>query len=166
MKYSNTHLEMRTDKYGTRLIEIQNEEPGVTTVRNSDGTTTHKVLAAVERPSSYRPGDVLYVRETWNRLLGEWIYRADQKPGMKNPGKWHPSIHMSREAARIFLRVTDVRVEQLKNITEKQAKAEGFSNRGTFLKEFFAMYPDSTMETWVWVIGFDRIRSDDDERMV
>lgn len=78
----------------------------------------------------YRPGDILYVRETWNRLLGEWIYKANQKPGFKNPGKWRPSIHMPREAARIFLRVTDVRVERLQDITPEQIDAEGCKEFG------------------------------------
>lgn len=81
----------------------------------------------------YRPGDIMYVRETWNRLLGDWIYKADQKPGMKNPGKWRPSIHMPREAARIFLRVTDVRVERLQDITEEQAEREGCE---AYMEEF------------------------------
>lgn len=113
LKYSNTHLAMRTDKYGTRLIELQNEEPGVTTIRNPDGTTTHRLLAAEDKIPPYRPGDILYVRETWTALLGSYLYKADQKPGMKNPGKWHPSIHMPKEAARLFLRVMDVRAERL-----------------------------------------------------
>jgi len=54
LKYSNTHLTMRTDKYGTRLIELQNEEPGVTTIRNPDGTTTHRFLAAIEKSLSFQ----------------------------------------------------------------------------------------------------------------
>ena len=40
-------------------------------------------------------------------------------------GSWRPSIFMPREAARLFLRVTDVRVEQVQNITEEDALAEG-----------------------------------------
>ena len=69
----------------------------------------------------YRPGDILYVRETWavwSRTEGtapEIHYKAD---GEVLPDvKWRPSIHMPREAARIFLRVTDVRVERLQEIT-------------------------------------------------
>lgn len=73
----------------------------------------------------YRPGDILYVRETWTTLIGEYIYKADQKPNMKNPGKWRPSIHMPREAARIFLEVTDVRAERLRDITADDALREG-----------------------------------------
>ena len=38
--------------------------------------------------------------------------------------KWHPSIHMSKQAARIWLKVTDVRVEQLQNITIEGCERE------------------------------------------
>lgn len=83
----------------------------------------------------YRPGDILYVRETWAEvtdLFGEFpqpIYKADIKDNrdydLLGEVKWRPSIHMPREAARIFLRVTDVRVERLQDITEEQAIKEG-----------------------------------------
>lgn len=66
--------------------------------------------------SPYHPGDILYVRETWAPVDGGgYIYRAGF--GSDKP-LWHPSIHMPKEAARIFLRVTDVRVERLQSITE------------------------------------------------
>lgn len=39
---------------------------------------------------------------------------------------WHPSIHMPKEAARIWLKVTDVRVERLQEIDEDGAWNEGF----------------------------------------
>lgn len=74
----------------------------------------------------YRPGDILYVRETWDfrpdNKLG-YIYRADYDGPYEI--KWRPSIHMPREAARIFLRVTGVRVERLQGITAAGAIAEG-----------------------------------------
>ena len=123
LKYSNTHLELRTDKYGTRLIELQNEEPGVTTIKNPDGTTTHRLLAAMEKTPPYRPGEIMCVRETWAEYedTGGYLYRAwpefepkDEDDAMKKLGlKWRPSIHMPKEAARLFLQVTDVRVERL-----------------------------------------------------
>lgn len=70
----------------------------------------------------YRPGDILYVREAWTQDGDVYRYKAgfyDQNR------KWRPSIHMPREAARIFLRVTDVRVERLQDITPDQIDAEG-----------------------------------------
>lgn len=134
LKYENTHLEMRTDKYGTRLIEIQNEEPGVTTVKNPDGTTTHRLLACIEKEPPYKPGDILWVRETWCESLGQagkYFYRAyagprdEMKEYAHSFNRWRPSIHMPREAARIFLRVTDVWVERLQCLSLEQAHMEG-----------------------------------------
>ncbi|MCD7725850.1 MAG: hypothetical protein LUI12_09955 [Clostridiales bacterium] len=43
----------------------------------------------------------------------------------ESPCRWHPSIHMPKEAARIWLKVTDVRVEQLQNITKEDCIQEG-----------------------------------------
>lgn len=52
-----------------------------------------------------QPGDILWVRETWAKsMAGTFMYRADDKAILID--HWHPSIHMPREAARIFLRVT------------------------------------------------------------
>jgi len=76
----------------------------------------------------YHCGDDLYVRETWayhDGAVGGVIYKARCPNGLAERKKWNPSIHMPKEAARIFLRVTDVHIERLQYITEKQAKEEG-----------------------------------------
>ncbi len=82
----------------------------------------------------YQPGDILYVRETWClRYDGEkYFYKADKNTPREekrlidyNNTSWHPSIHMPKEAARIWLRVTDVRVERLQDITYNGALREG-----------------------------------------
>ncbi len=76
-----------------------------------------------------QPGDRLWVRECfgWNPDYPEGIrpcYRAD--PGHEYDGiKWKPSIHMPRDASRILLEITDVRVERLNDISESDAIAEG-----------------------------------------
>lgn len=81
----------------------------------------------------YKVGDVCWVRETWmpeteqGIPTGSYIYKATDKPepdGDK-PLKWRPSIHMPKEAARIFLRVTDVRVERVQDISAEDVAAEG-----------------------------------------
>lgn len=100
----------------------------------------------------YQKGDVLYVRETWG-WCPCWDCGLDTTPdGCKNPviydfkkkehgcymyrascedskyssaDTWHPSIHMPKEAARIFLKVTNVRVERLQEITDDGCIAEG-----------------------------------------
>lgn len=86
-----------------------------------------------------QPEDVLYVRETWCGLpVNEaghfrghpiYYYRADGDLRLEGwRGAWHPSIHMPKEAARIWLKVTDVRVERLQDITPKEAENEGVGN--------------------------------------
>jgi len=178
LKYSNTHHEMRTDKYGTRLIEIQNEEPGVTTVKKPGRNHNTQTVACIGPQPPCRPGDILYVRETWNGVttgnhtVGYW-YKADDKD--ENPDdKWRPSIHMPKEAARIFLRVTDVREERLQEMTVRDLIAEGFASLADIpysaserFDEFKTLW-DSTIKTadldrygwdanpWVWVISFER----------
>jgi len=118
-------------------------------------------------------GDILYVRETFAQVAEHiFWYRATPPKGCENI-LWKPSIHMPKEAARIFLRVTDVRVERLQDITPKQAGNEGVSwetdNSGQFRRWQFHRLWDSTIKKndldrygweanpWVWVIEFERI---------
>jgi hypothetical protein len=106
---------------------------------------------------------------------GCWCYRASCDAGEEpSVDTWHPSIHMPKEIARIWLKVTDVRVERLQDITEEQAEAEGCGGYQTEWK--FSVSPcchfmevwDSTVNKrdadrygwvanpWVWVIEFER----------
>ena len=75
------------------------------------------------------PGDLLWCREThWLESDGTPVYRADGEflEGWTSRGlRWHPSIHMPKSVCRLWLRVEDVRVERLQEITEEGAKAEG-----------------------------------------
>jgi len=135
----------------------------------------------------YCKGDILYVRETFAYQFGIYWYKAGPYP--KNttpPEKWHPSIHMPKEAARIFLKVTDVRAERLQDITEEQAIKEGcitFNDKignGKFddflefdltARDAFAGLWNSTVKDldrygwnanpWVWVIEFERTAKPD-----
>lgn len=74
----------------------------------------------------YQRGDILYVRETWGHPISlnsdkQYVFRADEMAeiGFKNDSHiWHPSIHMPKEAARIWLKVKDVRVERLQKCGE------------------------------------------------
>ena len=86
-------------------------------------------LSTAERTCPVCPGDVLYVRETWcddrqftrDSTPGQYFYKASENEKFK----WKPSIHMPKEAARIWLKVTDVRVERLQNMTEGDCIKEG-----------------------------------------
>lgn len=120
-----------------------------------------------------RPGDVLYVRETWfyeehmesmtegapdlpsGRYSSRYIYRADDPDYPVNVGVgatgWRPSIFMPKEAARIFLQVNDVRAERLQKITAEGIRAEGSATGAAFAgdmeiaAEEFALLWDSTI---------------------
>ena len=93
-----------------------------------EGGVMFDACASVKAP--YSIGDILWLRETWN---GDWcdhyIYKADGgsavSAGYDKEPRWHPSIHMPRDAARIFLRVTDVQVERLNEISQSDAIDEG-----------------------------------------
>lgn len=79
-------------------------------------------------------GDVLWVREKWRPLIncetGEKAapdYYADLPEYWRksHPYKWKPSIYMPKEACRLFLEITSIRVEHLQDITDIDATAEG-----------------------------------------
>ena len=127
--------------------------------------------------SPYQPGDVLYVRETWSRdESGEYVYRTNYgtteddsfPPSMF---RWCPSIHMPREAARIFLRVTNVRVERVQDITAHDAIREGMESEIPFdtVDEFKELWNNLNAKRgygwdtnpWVWVVKFERISKDE-----
>lgn len=80
-------------------------------------------IPAVKAP--YQLGDILWVRETWCESLGQagkYFYRAyagprdEMKEYAHSFNRWHPSIHMPRDAARLFLRVTEVRANKLHDV--------------------------------------------------
>lgn len=67
----------------------------------------------------YQPLDILYVREAWSETPSGYVYRADgnKEDYLGNRIIWHPSIHMPKAAARIFLKVTESRIERLQDIS-------------------------------------------------
>lgn len=156
-----------------------------------DMTDIELINTAYKAP--YQPGDILYVRETWHKyakLVGKgegchleefYGYKASIANSEDAEEPWKPSIHMPKEAARIWLKVTDVRVERLQDITDDGAKAEGaIDNRGFIhspeneydrihtAREHFVEIWNSTIKKsdfdrygwpanpWVWVIQFER----------
>lgn len=151
------------------------------------GSTSLTEKEFYEEYPPYRPGDILYVRETWClRYDGEkYFYKADKHTPREGKRlidydhvSWKPSIHMPKEAARIFLKVTNVRVERLQDITWQEAAREGcygstsddpdpLFHLPTLRGEFQKLW-DSTCKKnlqvygwdanpWVWVIEFERI---------
>jgi len=160
---------------------------------------TRKTVGGFAIKPPYLPGDILYVRETWRVLRahrydanadivfkagGVWSRVCFANGGTDSAdrdeydrfiekwyptGNWHPSIHMPKEAARLFLRVTDVRVERLQEIMNdppgpnNQIVREGCKYGCDFIAiwENTVQKRDRDHHGWdanphVWVIDFER----------
>lgn len=132
------------------------------------------------------PGDILYVRETWHkytkrigkgescRLAEFYGYKASVANSEDAEEPWRPSTQMPKEAARIWLKVTDVRVERLHDITSEQIGREGVEVEyphvlnGEEKRYAFSTLWNNTIKKsdidrygwnaspWVWVIEFER----------
>ena len=167
---------------------------------------THQEFIKSSYTPPYQPGDILYVRETWRIFNKEYFFynqtiEFEYKDGThselvhiedkelfkrlvecvrdeRRSGKhcWHPSIHMPKEAARIWLKVKDVRVERLQEITAEDALDEGaeryihldgsLDESGT-LTSFIGIWNSTIRKSdldsygwdaspYVWVIDFER----------
>jgi hypothetical protein len=127
-------------------------------------------------------GDRLWVRETFAMNEAKAgppvVYRADhgkaQSVFVERPHsaewdvvvtRWRPSIFMPRAASRILLEITDVRVQRLQEISDEDARAEGYDRSHAFPREWFALLwerihgPGSWhANPWVWAITFRRIQ--------
>ena len=131
-------------------------------------------------------GDLLWVRETWTTDNAKLRFRADYEEIGHDKlvaGRWKPSIHMPRWASRLTLRITDVRVERLQDISREDAVAEGCVSplKGTELegvpgdyvadeRTSFAILWKSINgpESWsanpfVWVVEFEVIQANVDQ---
>lgn len=123
----------------------------------------------------YHTDDILYVRETWKKAPNGYYYYEDWKRNdIADITKWKPSIHMPKEAARIWLKVTDVRGERLQEITIDGIRNEGLSSMAVHsgdmeiaLKEWENLWNSTIKKSdldsygweanpWVWVIEFER----------
>jgi len=87
-------------------------------------------VSGLVKQAKYQVGDVLYTKEMFGKdRHGEYHYRADYPEQDCEPYPiWHQSHHMPKEAARMFLKVTDVRVERLQDITAEQSIKEGIEH--------------------------------------
>lgn len=159
----------------------------------------------------YHPGDILYVRETWQcwrahryeatadirfRAGGDDVrlqfangntdsinrldYDTFVHKWFSHNGEWKPSLFMPKEAARIWLKVTDVRVERLQEISGKDLIKEGIdlfqSNYVRVAFDEFKNIWNSTIKKsdldrygwnanpWVWVIEFERCEKPEDDQ--
>lgn len=118
-------------------------------------------------------GDVFWARETFNlhsdleECGPEYWYKADEcsYPGIK----WKPSLFMPKEACRFFLKITDIRIERLNDISSSDAQQEGIKENGEpFVERFQTLWKSiNGMDSWdknpfVWVYSFEIIEKPKD----
>lgn len=167
-------------------VDMSEDSPGVAELSwlhgAGPGHDVEEEIARVPCPFG-KPGDRLWVRETWMDLTGTGIshwdvatgkraryaYGAESPPGSESDEarkdfglKWRPSIHMPRQACRLVLEVTDVRVGRLQAISEADARAEGVDPEMpdecvlAFQRLWESINGPANWDSnpWVWVIEF------------
>lgn len=119
--------------------------------------------SGIEDYAPFRVGDVLYVRETCYKDAGRYMYRADYSDsekfflnGREIKLRWTPSIHMPKEAARIFLLVDDVRLQRLQYMIEDDAYNEGYTG---CQEEHTVFFPEGGIEICTNVPGECRLNN-------
>jgi hypothetical protein len=183
------------NEYTVPDMDFYNADRRTYAVHNFADKEQMEQLSTVERTCPICSGDILYVRETWehfdccccegdehgncyqepqqnvlNKSYGCYMYRATDE--IYGDARWHPSIHMPKEAARIWLKVTGVRVERLQEISGEDLIKEGIDLfRSNYVRVAFDEFKNiwnSTIKKsdidrygWganplVWVIEFER----------
>lgn len=163
------------NEYTVPDMDFYNADRRTYAVHNFVDKEHTEQLSTAERTCPICTGDILYVRETWKEAPKGYYYYEDwQKDDIADVTKWKPSIHMPKEAARIWLKVTDVRVERLQEITSEQIGREGVEVEyphvlnGEEKRYAFSTLWNNTIKKsdidrygwdanpWVWVIEFER----------
>lgn len=176
-------------KTQTRRVVNDKVSLSLITLRHGNGLTSDSDEAYLKndillRPT-YKVGDILYVRETWCKAIMDRgtaqekdisLYRADEGIEWTQPNdgfhfQWKPSIHMPKEYARIFLNVTNVRVERLQDISTGDIAREGLPKNfktdyrfNDYKKWFKELWNSTAKEGYKWednpyvfVYEFERI---------
>lgn len=189
--------------FNTEMVRAILDRRKVCTRRIIKPQPTGEYATILAEIAPYQPGDILYVRETfawcpcWDcgfdtipngcrnpviydskkREHGCYMYRASCEDNeYPSADTWHPSIHMPKEAARIWLKVTNVRVERLQEIAAESALAEGADkyihtngelDENMTITSFIGIWNSTIKKSdlnrygwsanpWVWVIEFER----------
>lgn len=187
---TQTRRVMKVQPYPDSIVTVEHYHPTVID-RHGDMQPGKEIFGAHWDDGEYglrcpygAPGDLLWVRETWAPLKsGNVDFAADWSDTQRKfAGKWRPSIHMPRWASRITLRITDVRVERVQDISEEDAGAEGMPDYSTLSeasgenlaeaqtrlrwrqRQFASLWDQINgpgaweANPWVWAVSFERVK--------
>lgn len=157
-----------------KFIPILFSTPMVQAILDERKTQTRRIvkeqILGIARPGEHKcpygqPGDVLWVRETFQTWRLGYIHKATWSTELPENIKWKPGIHMPKEACRLFLEVVSIRIERLKDISEQDAISEGIIHKSMnhpcveFQHLWESINGEDSWESnpWVWVIEFKRI---------
>lgn len=132
------------------------------------------------------PGDILWVRESFydcsqveqppcdldpsaQDYMPRFSYKADHDDWEEV--RWRPSIHMPKEACRLFLKVKSISIERLQDISEEDARSEGagpatlhnqtgnYTHKYGFQRLWYEIngHESWNANPWVWVIEFESV---------
>ena len=149
----------------------------------NDGVDAWEVTNILKSP--FKIGDIIWVRETFRSIEQDfgkprYEYKATEK--INKTDKWKPSLFMPKDACRLFLKVTEIRVEKLHDISEQDAMNEGsdisdkymtmvercnnysnpsggkkgYSHKAGFEELWNKINKNWDDNPWVWVISFKR----------
>ncbi len=164
-----------------RTVKPQPDEDGL--VKLTETGEWHDTSARVYRCPYGKPGDWLWVRESFARLDSAIWYQADcdqgsaydvcaMSDGDSPPDilRWRPSIYMPRWASRITLDVVDIRVQRVQDISGPDCWAEGIARAGWDCERYGSVVecyrdlwesingPGSwDVNPWAWVVEFHRL---------
>lgn len=176
----------------------------VRAILDGEKTSTRRIIEGINKQKNnllndikeiYRLGQTLYVKETWcDRWLPDGYLNGRERYGYKadcvetqysygywgdaekgKHGIWKPNTFMPKEAARIYLKVTDIDTQRLQDITENQAKSEGVFLSKYYIEEnltpnYIALFKgiwnlmlsnknynlyNWEINPWVWAIQFE-----------
>lgn len=152
--------------------------------------TLHEHKYYIDKSPYGQPGDLLWIRERFETETDGKVkfyagnIEVENNKSYERLTKWKPSIHMPKAAARIWLKITSVKVERLQDISDEDAIAEGvefYNDRGIIVYRSYKAHPPyywsiatahKSFETlwqsingneswdanpWVWVISFEVI---------
>lgn len=182
-------------------ISLYNRRNNLWEVKDKLSTDGFSILDSFK--CKYSIDDIIWVRETTcfvmsshtdllEGMSSQTVYKASVHPDWmeyakeKYGYKWIPSIHMPKQACRIFLKVKNIRIERLCNISDNDTIAEGviilgpdpmnplahlfgilgygfFSPFDAFKFLWIKINGIQSWESnpWTWVIEFERINLTD-----